>query len=201
MRDTQTSGPVIFLHGKGNTGLSFQTKMKPFVDDLSTSSTCTFLTSPTPGEWWKLKEGERSGQALSYPGYKDSESLVLEAIRSSNPRALLGQSQGAILLFSMIARGVLRNFKGNIVLNGIQFPKPFACIITEAEKNCEIMFTGKLLLLIGTNDEISPPAGAMKCYESLSKLCQSVEICEHDGGHSVPIFDDAASLKIKKHVL
>ena len=62
----------------------------------------------------------RSGNADKYEGYEESESKTLSAIEESSATVLIGQSQGAILLLCMIANGVLKDFEGSIIMNGIQ---------------------------------------------------------------------------------
>lgn len=161
---------------------------------ITNSGNIDSLTSPFRGEWWELPPGVRSGDADLYKGYEESESSVLAAIATHKPNALLGQSQGAILLFSMLIRGVLKDYQGSIILNGIQYPKPFDVLIDELVAKGDKMFTGgRVLLVVGSNDNISPPAGAMRCLSVLKVLCDEVEVCEHEGGHSVPIHDENAS--------
>ena len=195
---------TLFLHGKSNDGPSFRTKMAPFLDELSAVSPSWnghFVTSPFRGEWWSLPPGIRSGQASEYPGFEESQNLVLKEIEERSPTTLLGQSQGAILLFAMIANGVLTTFEGDVILNGIQYPKPFEELIEGLASKGSKMFKGRVLLVVGDSDEISPPEGASRCAEKLKILCEDVQLCRHKGGHSVPIHDEGAKERMLQYCL
>jgi hypothetical protein len=78
---------VLCLHGKGNTGESFRTMIKPLMDSYETGpykNHIEWITpdAPYPVEgyggyaWWNLPPGKRSFDTLEYLGAEESISKI-----------------------------------------------------------------------------------------------------------------------------
>ncbi|GMI29562.1 hypothetical protein TeGR_g5718 [Tetraparma gracilis] len=190
---------MLFLHGKSTSGPNFAERLRPFTDTLPPGTPLSFPTSPRGLEWWTLPPGVRSATAEEYPGYDSSEAFVLAQLAERPHSAVLGQSQGAILLLAMLARGKLPGGAGapNLVLNGVQYPGPFAELLESLNQDPppeQERYPGRVLLLVGENDGIAPPAGAGRCAAVLGKLVRggNFEVCGHPGDHGVPVEGEAA---------
>jgi len=185
---------LLALHGKDTTGPQFLNRLQPFTATIPKLS-LAFPTSPHGPQWWILPDGVRSRTALEYPGYEESRLAVLQHIKDTKPTSLLGQSQGAIMLFSLLIHGDLKDYTGTIILNGIQNPKPFESLIASLTASPTTLSRSKILLLVGSNDSIAPPAGAYECRDILHIVCgkENVTVLDHTGGHSVPIEDEEAA--------
>eukprot|EP00668_Euglena_longa_P045444 GGOE01061106.1.p2 GENE.GGOE01061106.1~~GGOE01061106.1.p2 ORF type:complete len:217 (+),score=51.88 GGOE01061106.1:71-652(+) len=95
-----------------------------------------FPTAPHPvGDvkggfaWWSLPPGVRSFQATEFVGFEESAQLVEDVWRRQGPfDAVLGFSQGAMLLSVLLARGLVDQSAlkpARAILFGAAWPNPY----------------------------------------------------------------------------
>mmetsp|Transcript_17105 Transcript_17105/g.24995 ORF Transcript_17105/g.24995 Transcript_17105/m.24995 type:complete len:287 (-) Transcript_17105:218-1078(-) len=183
---------ILGLHGKGGSGPSFNQVLSSFSKELQIECECP--TAPFPGgKWWdQVPNGSRSYNAEAYEGYEASASMVRELLdRGHSGEAYdiaFGHSQGAILLASMMANGDFGNRTPKaLILNGVAWPNPYA----DAIQNLRAPDLGpetpiRALFIVGQNDDINPPEGAIRVRDCFQTAGVQVTTIEHPGGHSVP---------------
>jgi predicted esterase len=226
---------ILALHGKGGSGPCFYQTLTPLLEQLSghksdiatdnninggeTSVQCDCLTAPLPeGKWWEQHPpGSRSYNAVSYEGYEKAADMVQSALSLKADKhydILLGHSQGAILIVSMLANKDLTNANTPplLILNGVAWPNPFGRQLEELkfcysndetctspkkipEKSDQAInetsyfsksTKAKALFIMGENDKINPIQGAMLVRDNLLKAGLDVSTIVHSGGHSLP---------------
>lgn len=202
---------ILALHGKGGSASLFQNTLIPLIDKLS-FSLCQkkpqSLSSPEielccldapfeGGKWWdQLPQGARSYNAEAYDGYVKSCEVVQGALASSSSKydAIIGHSQGSILLASMIANQDLKpnEIPPAIVCNGVAWPNPYS------EQISSFSFLGdtKALFIVGEKDDINPPEGNLKVRDMFQRAGFKTSTITHPGGHSVPVKDEIALERI-----
>jgi len=111
---------------------------------------------------------------------------------------LLGHSQGAILIASMLANKDLTktNTPPTLILNGVAWPNPYVTQLNslkhchkpvrEQQDSLTLGDGTRALFIIGENDDINPPEGAMQVREALQNAGIEVSSIFHPGGHSLP---------------
>jgi len=202
---------ILCLHGKGGSGITFQKNLSLLENSLRSkfkdkkiSIGFDYLTAPYPlndvdirdgYEWWGLPPGMRSFNADKYIGFEKSKNLVLEALEKNSYGAILGHSQGSILLSIMMTSEGWNFDDYFYILNGSAWPNPFS----ETLENFDYESHGKpedneiktrALFVIGKNDKINPPEGAVRIRDLLKGKGVSVETCMHEGGHAFPVRDE-----------
>jgi predicted esterase len=208
-----TSLRILALHGKGGSGPSFYQRLSPLLEQLSSnkfeiastnnissydvSVHCDCPTAPFPeGKWWEQRpHGSRSYNADSYDGYEKAMNMVQSTLSlgaGSNYNVLLGHSQGAILIASMLANKDLTNANTPpmIILNGVAWPNPFGHQLKElkfSHSNGGKCTKVRVLFIIGEGDQINPIQGAMQVRDCLKNSGFEVSTIVHSGGHSLPI--------------
>uniref|UniRef100_A0A7S2XLF1 Serine hydrolase domain-containing protein n=1 Tax=Attheya septentrionalis TaxID=420275 RepID=A0A7S2XLF1_9STRA len=169
--------------------------------------------------WWTLPPGVRSFNAEEYVGFETSAQMVQEALSDPNHPYdfCFGHSQGAILLSALLAKGSLIsprtpfiNDKDSepqvpvgVILNGAAWPNPFTEQLEQLsflEKDEECKNAPRALFIMGENDTINPVDGACRVRDALQKAGVMVTTCQHDGGHSVPTNNEAATDQITRWI-
>ena len=199
---------ILVIHGKGNSGDLYRSKLLPLIESHQFKN-CEFLfpnapfqmitdgdSAPNQYEWWKLGKGERSFTAKNYEGIQTSIELI-ESFKSID--AVIGHSQGAILLSILLARGLLGHssfLPSKTILSGAAWPNPYSDFLeqienmNDSEKLILIKKSNleKTLHVIGEIDDINPP-------EMAKRICRIFggELKIHSGGHFLPI--DEASIQ------
>lgn len=146
--------------------------------------------------WWSMPPSVRSFNATEYTGFDSSSAKVLEAIKAAHPPIdlVLGHSQGAILATALLAlQSIPKHPRLGYVLNGGAWPNPYTSeleSLSESSKDCRV------LLVVGNNDKINPPAQQERVQKSLETAGCDVSVIRHDGGHAVPIKNGQAVERI-----
>lgn len=200
---------ILALHGKGGNGPSFERSLEPLVatlnDRLPEYEICfDFPMAPyslgadesAGWAWWELPAGERSFTASEYIGYDKSASLIEEKLCSGDGYdVVIGHSQGAILLAALFATNRMallpRHPKANI-FNGCAVPNPFKDSLIDVQLPPEVTEKSKTLFVVGRDDRINPPDGALHVRDCLEKGGIKAATIFHPGGHSVPVRDEEA---------
>ena len=205
---------ILALHGKGNTGPSFQRALEPLIAALNDRVSSEvqfdwdFPTAPyalgdddeSAGRaWWELPRGERSFTATRYIGYSKSASLIENKICSGDGFDLvIGHSQGAILLAALLATNRIDTVSQKpiaFIFNGCALPNPFKEELVNIQLSPEVRneSSSKALFVIGSNDQINPPDGAELVRDCLHKGGMiRVKTISHPNGHAVPVRDQKA---------
>ncbi len=222
---------ILAIHGKGESGPSFKRSLAPIIEqlaielrakvgpgngELSTPDVdieCHALQAPLEGgKWWEqVPRGTRSYEATSYEGYDTSMQIVRDAVSSPGPDrgydVVLGHSQGAILLASMIANGDYPFSEAaycdnvtthSFVINGVAWPNPYGTKLDSMElgkstsKSSDGTESLCALFVIGEADTMNPPESAIRVRDAFMRAGAKVETLSHPGGHSVPSGNDDA---------
>ena len=117
---------VVVLHGKGGSGMGYKEKLKPLEAYLREGSSLgEFVYPDAPfekGQWWKLAPGARSFTASKYEGYDSAVAVLRGELEATRPEVLIGHSQGAILIASVLSNCGQEAFTSfgvkTIVMNG-----------------------------------------------------------------------------------
>ena len=212
---------ILALHGKGGTGPSFERSLEPLVaalnDELSSHEIfvdCDFPTAPyslgtdeSAGRaWWELPAGERSFTASEYIGYEESASFIEGKLRSGDGYdVVIGHSQGAILLSALFATNRIallpRRGKTAYIFNGSAIPNPFKDNLFDIQLPSELREKSVALFVVGRDDRINPPDGALQVRDCLEKGGMEVETIFHPGGHSVPAKDKEALNRMAEWII
>ncbi len=236
---------ILCLHGKGNNQFTFQQTLEPFQRSLNNSKEALaqqlsfhfkYITAPFPMEmedrnksgnideegqakpmqWWALPPGVRSFNAKEYQGFQISQEKVMNELRTKKYDFVLGHSQGAILLATLMATTSElgnRNDGVGYILNGAAWPNPYSHQMENyrysplnnnksqyRNQDCEL--EPHVLFIIGETDKINPPEGAIRTREAFIKGgMNNVQSLVHPGGHSVPVKDEDALAQMTKWVL
>ena len=202
---------ILALHGKGGTGASFERSLEPLVaalnDGLASHDVFVdwdFPTAPyslgtdeSAGRaWWELPAGERSFTASEYIGYEKSASLIEEKLLGDGYDLVIGHSQGAILLSALFATNRIallpRHPGACYIFNGAAIPNPFKDNLTDIQPPSEVTEKSEILFVVGRDDQINPPEGALHVRDCLEKGGMKVATIFHPGGHSIPVRDKDA---------
>ena len=85
------------------------------------------------------------------------------------------------------------------IFNGCAWPNPYSEQLEsfqfQSSKSNERK-TPNALFVVGSNDRINPPEGALRVKDALDKGGIHVEECNHEGGHAVPVKNDQALQEI-----
>jgi predicted esterase len=143
----------------------------------------------------------RSFTAKKFEGFETSASLVLDAVEEQGPfDALLGHSQGAILISALLALGRISSHPPmGYILNGVAVPNPY-----RKELEClrmEETVIPRVLFVLGENDEINPIEIGDDVRVSMIAAGLATSTCYHPGGHSVPVNDEKALHQISEWII
>mmetsp|Transcript_20753 Transcript_20753/g.40340 ORF Transcript_20753/g.40340 Transcript_20753/m.40340 type:complete len:245 (+) Transcript_20753:118-852(+) len=193
---------VLVLHGKGDTKENFGAVLEPLRTKLRQSPAgrdvqWEFLTAPheiAPGRfaWWTLPPGVRSFDASEYIGIDESFKLIEDHWTKQGPYdCILGHSQGAIILSVILAKASLEGYSVKPpfgILCGAAWPKPFESLLERMGAEGTGKYEFQTLHSYSPKDSINPPEHAQK----IQSLCgASASAFSHDGGHIVPMDDEA----------
>jgi pimeloyl-ACP methyl ester carboxylesterase len=181
---------IAVLHGKGNTGDTYRQRLQPLitapqfkgVEWVFPTAPYTMSGGSDQREWWRLPRGERSFTASTYEGAEESIALV----ESLNVDALIGHSQGAILMAVVLARKAqgLSAFKlQKAILSGAAWPKPYEALMEKltAVPAGTLKTALPTLHVLGAQDDVNPT-------EQAAEICSLLqgELLMHPGGHVLP---------------
>jgi predicted esterase len=199
---------VLALHGSEGNGPEFVQRLEPLVQSLSKQNVDLQLTAITaPFEkgigfaWWSMPPGMRSFTAKEFQGFETSASLVLDAMEEQGPfHAVLGHSQGAILISALLALGRISTHPPmGYILNGVAVPNPYR---KELESlRIKETVAPRVLFILGENDKINPIEIGDDVKASMIQAGLATSTCYHPGGHSVPVNDEKALQQISKWVI
>ena len=176
---------VLGLHGSEGTGDSFRQVLAQWSNDWE------IVTIDGPHEkgmgyaWWNMPPYVRSFNATEYDGYEASREAVLEAW--TRPDLVVGHSQGAILLTALLANEeIAQHPRLGYVLNGVAWPNPYTTQLEALQPASSLQQITRVLILVGDQDAINPPAQAQRVTAALRNAGYDVTVLSHPGGHGVP---------------
>lgn len=202
---------VLALHGKEGTGASFRGRLEPLVSATGDVVDWIFVDAPFPvgdgGEkgrqWWTLPPGVRSFNADSYGGVDESLRLIDRTLEEHEGAvdAVLGFSQGAMLLSVWLAEKLLQRMNGadvlipaKAVIVGCAWPKPFGATLEQlrAVPAERFSFIGSdSLHVVGRADQMNPPEQGRAVSECFGPTAR---VLVHEGGHVVPMDPEALAV-------
>lgn len=187
---------IVVLHGKGNTGATYQERLAPLINAAQFQQ-CEFVFPTAPYqmgkevdqyEWWRLPRGERSFTATSYEGAEASIDMIEKLV---DVDAIIGHSQGAILMSIVLARKALGLSSFQVkraILSGAAWPKPYEYSLMGKLASIpkgSLLTTTPTLHVMGAADDVNPT-------EQAAEICRLLqgEVCMHPGGHVLPLNDE-----------
>jgi len=215
---TTTKVTVLALHGSGGQAASFeQNTLGQWKEYLAAPTAnikleITSVQGHVPKEdgyaWWFLPPGLRSSTADTYQGFDESCKLVADAFANNNNGEafdlVIGHSQGAILLASLLALGKIERHPRRVgyILNGVAWPNPY----TQELEALQIMggddsVPPRVLVLIGEKDAMNPPEQGERVANALRQAGCDVTTVVHPRGHAVPVQNDATWNAIQAWIL
>ena len=203
MATTSTSSTsalrVLALHGSGGNAQSFHETIahwnRALQEQKNTELEIVTIDAPVPNQvdggysWWHLPPGLRSFQATAYDGFDESSKRVIDTINTSTKQfdLIIGHSQGAILLTSLLALHKLPYHPTRgYVMNGVAWPNPYTQQLEQLQFDTASDQSPRILLVVGDNDKINKPEQALRVQDALHSAGGSVTSVHHSGGHSVP---------------
>jgi predicted esterase len=199
---------VLALHGSEGNGPDFVQRLEPLVESLSKQNLdlqLTAITAPfSKGNgfaWWTMPAGVRSFAAKEFEGFETSASLVLDAMEEQGPfDAVLGHSQGAILLSALLALGRISTHPPiGYILNGVAVPNPYRRELQSLKVQETV--APRVLFVLGENDKINPIEIGEDVKASMIQAGLATSTCYHPGGHSVPVNDENALQQISNWII
>ena len=188
---------VLALHGSEGNSEEFATRLIPLQTGLSSSKIqleITLLQAPFAKgggyAWWTMPPGIRSYTAKEYQGFEESAQKLLEAWTDGYD-LVLGHSQGAILLASMIALGRTPYTPPvGYILNGCGYCKPF-----EEQVKALSVKDVRCLFVIGSNDQITPPTIQEELRDAFETAGMQISTLNHPKGHGLPKENDVEAIQ------
>jgi predicted esterase len=204
---------VLALHGSGGTAKEFPKRLDALNKALL--STCneaavqleiTTVQGPFDKDdgysWWTMPEGVRSFNAQEYKGFEESATKVLDVWEKEKFDVVLGHSQGAILIASLIALKRTPYHPRQYIMNGCSFPNPYtqqleslsssmgtSSVVADNNKSNDdddSSSHSNVLFVLGKQDKITPNSSGEQVRDLLKKGGFTVSSCYHDGGHGFP---------------
>jgi len=190
---------ILALHGKWENGEEFRQRLGPLQEALGEGREVewVFLTAPFAAadgrggfEWWSLPPGVRSFQAKEYIGFEESVVLIEDAWKKQGPfDAVMGFSQGAILLSVLLARGLAGKSivtPSRAILFGAAWPNPYGDTVNglksfDAELSASPL---RVLHVYSLADPMNPGAMAREVAECFGPASESLVYDE--AKHTVP---------------
>jgi predicted esterase len=231
---------ILALHGSGGTAKEFPKRLdalnKALMSYSSSSSSndnkvqleITTVQGPFDKDdgysWWTMPDGVRSFNAKEYTGFEESATKVLDVWEKEEFDIVLGHSQGAILIASLIAmKRTPYHPPGGYIMNGCSFPNPYTqqleSLSSRMNTNSVVVADdnnksndddddsssshSNVLFVLGKQDKITPNSSGEKVRDLLKKGGFTVSSCYHDGGHGFPEEDtnDEAMKQIVNWIL
>ena len=210
---------VLALHGSGGTAKEFPKRLDALNKALMSTSTCnkaavqleiTTVQGPFDKDdgysWWTMPEGVRSFNAKEYTGFEESATKVLDVWETENFDIVLGHSQGAILIASLIALKRTPYHPRQYIMNGCSFPNPYtqqleslssrtgtSSVVADInnsndddDDDNDSSSQSNVLFVLGKQDKITPNSSGEQVRDLLKKGGFTVSSCYHDGGHGFP---------------
>jgi predicted esterase len=221
---------VLALHGSGGTAKEFPKRLDALNKALL--STCneaavqleiTTVQGPFDKDdgysWWTMPDGVRSFNAKEYTGFEESATKVLDVWEKEKFDVVLGHSQGAILIASLIALKRTPYHPRQYIMNGCSFPNPYtqqleslsssmgtSSVVADNNKSNDdddSSSHSNVLFVLGKQDKITPNSSGEQVRDLLKKGGFTVSSCYHDGGHGFPEEDtnDEAMKQIVNWIL
>ena len=219
----QKEAAAIAENNGANISFNFEYISAPFPMDGENSDN---INNEHAFQWWTLPAGVRSFNAKEYLGFEQSRDIVLNELSSLHRDKkkqydfVLGHSQGAILLSALMSSTDLlsrnaNNDNGSMVkigyiLNGAAWPNPFTKEMesfqyqprTVANEQHKYLKQPDVLFIVGAEDRINPPHGALRVRDSLiSGGMTAIQTLHHSGGHAVPVKNKEALGEMVKFVM
>lgn len=200
---------VLALHGSEGNAEEFPERLIPLQTALASTANkleITSLQAPFPKgggyAWWTMPPGIRSYTATEYEGFEDSATTVLDQWNAddgdddSPPFDLvLGHSQGAILLASLIALGRTPYTPSmGYILNGCGYCRPFEGQVN-ALKVTTTTTAPRCLFVIGANDQITPPNIQEELRDAFQAAGLEIATLKHPKGHGLPKEKDTEAIQ------
>ncbi|KAG7347389.1 serine hydrolase [Nitzschia inconspicua] len=200
----QTTLRILALHGSEGDANEFPRRLSALNQTLmkySINLDITAVEGPFPKgsgfSWWTMPPGVRSFNAKEYEGFEESATRVLDCWKNNDFDMVLGHSQGAILIASLLALNrAPYHPKRGYIFNGVSFPNPYTQDVASLTVVPTITpsLPPKILFILGQNDKITPNASGEQLREGLSKAGFQVDSCYHKGGHGIPLQNDPEAL-------
>lgn len=195
---------VLALHGSEGDADEFPSRLSALGDVLREQSSLQLDITAVQGpfskgsgySWWNMPPGVRSFNAKEYEGFEESATKVLDVWNNGTFDLVLGHSQGAILIASLLALGrAPYHPKQGYIFNGVSFPNPYSQEISEriADVDAKGLFPC-VLFVMGRNDRITPNSSGEQLRDGLAKVGFHVDSCYHDSGHGLPQENDPETL-------
>lgn len=194
---------ILALHGSEGCAEEFSNHLEDLKEALVNGKETPMRISVTTVEgpflkgrgysWWTMPPGVRSFNAREYEGFEESTKKVLDVWKRNEFDLVLGHSQGAILIASILALNLAPYHpKRGYLFNGVSFPNPFAEQIESMK--IDKMESPRILFVFGRKDTITPNSSGETLREGLANGNYRVHSCYHDGGHGIPQNNDPESL-------
>ena len=151
------------------------------------------------GQWWLLQPGARSFNADRYEGYERAVEVLRAELARTKPEVVVGHSQGAILIASVLSACGHEAFSNVgvklIILNGVAYPSPypFGRGVGGAGRGGL-----KILVIVGLNDTMNPPEQAAKTVQGLRESGFEVDVVQHGGTHALPTDNEVVTKELKR---
>eukprot|EP00522_Entomoneis_paludosa_P018876 CAMPEP_0172443444 /NCGR_PEP_ID=MMETSP1065-20121228/3707_1 /TAXON_ID=265537 /ORGANISM="Amphiprora paludosa, Strain CCMP125" /LENGTH=236 /DNA_ID=CAMNT_0013193683 /DNA_START=178 /DNA_END=888 /DNA_ORIENTATION=+ len=191
---------LLALHGSEGNAANFQERLEPWKIAATAAHwdlQITTVTAPVPKgrgyAWWSMPPNVRSYNATEYPHFEKSSQLVLETLETDEYDYVVGFSQGAILITSLLALQRLpttdnQNQKKPLlgcILMGGAWPNPYTNEL-ESLANDATTNPCRVLIVTGQHDAINPYPQSERVQSALQKGGHDVTLLPFDGGHVVP---------------
>mmetsp|Transcript_64026 Transcript_64026/g.73644 ORF Transcript_64026/g.73644 Transcript_64026/m.73644 type:complete len:303 (-) Transcript_64026:278-1186(-) len=207
---------VLSLHGSGGTTEEFPKRLHALnkalmsyssnnVDDGTSTNNVQLEITTVEGpfdkddgySWWTMPQGVRSFNAKEYTGFEESATKVLGVWEKGEFDIVLGHSQGAILIASLLAlKRTPYHPPGGYIMNGVSFPNPYTqqleSLSSVVNDNC--YGSPNVLFVFGKQDNITPNTSGEQLLDLLQKGGFAVSSCYHDGGHGFPEENEKADV-------
>ncbi|EKX33331.1 hypothetical protein GUITHDRAFT_147999 [Guillardia theta CCMP2712] len=176
--DPQGKHKILFLHGKGENAKTFRARLRRLEDALvekkGDAVSLEFVTAPhligsdDKYAWWNLPPNQRSFTASEYIGMDETFKMIEKTWMEKGPfDAVVGHSQGAILITVLLSRALLRDFSfkpAKAILFGAAWPNPFDGELNQlaAMDLATSSYSPQTLHVYAMNDNINPPEMAKR---------------------------------------
>jgi len=207
---------VLSLHGSGGTAEEFPKRLHALnkalmsysssnADDGDSTNNVQLEITTVEGPfekddghcWWTMPQGVRSFNAKEYTGFEESATKVLGVWEKGEFDIVLGHSQGAILIASLLAlKRTPYHPPGGYIMNGVSFPNPYTQQLESLSSVVNDKSNGSpnVLFVLGKQDNIIPNTSGEQLLDILQKGGFVVSSCYHDGGHGFPEEDEEADV-------
>ncbi|CAJ1936764.1 unnamed protein product [Cylindrotheca closterium] len=202
---------VLALHGSEGNAEEFSERLIPLQnvlgvehDGTKIQMEITSLQAPFAKgggyAWWTMPPGIRSYTAKEYEGFEESATRLLDQWNLGGDDGkpfdlVLGHSQGAILLASMIALGRTPYSPSmGYILNGCGYCRPFEEQVKTLKPSTKDALT-RCLFVIGANDQVTPPTIQEELRDAFQAAGLEVATLKHSKGHGLPKEKDTEAIQ------